>query len=77
MMSTIKAFEAASGVSPHHLSLYLRSVLCVSFFMWAAWNVYGLVRWVQNHSLDIHDMPLCLLRILFLTSLVVILVFVN
>lgn len=72
----INAFELASGVSGNQMSFVIRSLLCAMFLLWAAWNIYGQFNLLQHHELDIHDLPLLILRVLLLCTLMVILVFI-
>jgi len=71
------AFQTTAGVSPDKVSLYVRSILSAFFMVWAAWCIYGQIILVQNETIDIQDLPMSILRILFLCSLIVVLVFVN
>lgn len=71
------AFEAASGSSPEHVSLLVRSILLGIFMLWAAWNLYGQYVLLQDKKLDLHHVPMMIVRILLLCSLMIVLVFVN
>lgn len=68
------AFEAASGVSFAHLSLFIRGSIGVVFLLWAAWIVYGHVQRVQHDQSDAEEFVFSLLRLLLLCSLMVILI---
>jgi integrating conjugative element protein (TIGR03758 family) len=70
-------FAASSGVTAAHLSLGIRSILGALFFLWAAWNIYGHTKLLQEQHVDIHDFPLVLLRILLLCAWVVLLIFIH
>lgn len=72
----MRAFESASGASGDHMSLVIRSLLCAIFLLWSAWNIYGQFNLVQHNELDIHDVPLVILRVLLLCTLMVVLVFI-
>lgn len=77
MMNVSAAFEASAGTSASHLSLLVRFSLCALFLFWAAWNIYGQIQLFHQNKLDIHDMPAVVLRILLLSAIIVILVFVK
>jgi integrating conjugative element protein (TIGR03758 family) len=77
MPTVIDAFHAASGSMPENISLFVRTVLCVLFFIWAAWVIHGQFKLFQAGELSIHDMPMTFVRALFLCSIMVILVFVK
>lgn len=68
-------FQRAAGISAEQLSHFIRVVLCALFFIWAAWNVYGQLRLI-NQSHDVFEFPLSVLRILLLCALMVVLVFI-
>lgn len=75
--AVISGFASASGVTSIHLSLLIRSILCSTFLLWAAWNIYGHAQLVQDQHQDLHDLPMSILRILLLCALIILLIFVN
>jgi integrating conjugative element protein (TIGR03758 family) len=77
IQDAIQIFQSTSGISSSHLSLFVRSILCGSFLLWAAWNVYGQIKVMHTNHQDIYDLPVTILRVLLLCSLVIILIFVN
>ena len=64
--AAINAFATSSGVTADRLSLLLRTMLCGFFLLWAAWHVYGQLHLVEQHRLDIHDLPTSIFRIFVL-----------
>ncbi len=77
MITLDSAFIASSGVTATHLSLVIRSILCSLFLVWSAWNVYGHLKLIEMQSMDIHDFPIALLRILLLCAWIVLLIFLS
>jgi hypothetical protein len=75
--AAMEGFTATAGVTSFYLSLWIRSVLCALFLLWAGWNVYGHVQCVQDKSHDLHDLPFCILRILLLCAAIVLLIFID
>lgn len=77
MIGAEAAFEAAAGTTASHISLLIRTILYTLFMLWAAWNVYGQMQLIHDNTLDIHDLPMTMLRILLLCALMVVIVFVK
>lgn len=77
IQDALRVFEETAGISSSHLSLFMRTLICALFFLWAAWNVYGQIKIVQSQQHDIYDLPMAILRVLLLCSLMIILVFIN
>ncbi len=72
----LTAFEAASGVSPEKLSLFIRTFLLGLTFLWSAWQMVGLIHHLKYKEVQDFDLGWCLLRILFMVTIVMGLVFI-
>lgn len=75
--SALAAFEVTAGIKAYDLSFFIRTIMCVLFLLWAVWNLYGQLQLVNNRHLDVVDLPSVILRILFLCSMIVILIFIR
>jgi integrating conjugative element protein (TIGR03758 family) len=73
----MESFSTAAGITPEHLSYLIRSILCSLFFLWAAWNLYGVYHLFQHDPLEVFESPMILLRIMFLVSLMIVIIFVK
>lgn len=70
------AFQAAAGVAPGDLSLAIRTILLVLGCVWAGWIVLGLISHIRHHEADIEVVMSKSLRIAFILSLLVVLVYI-
>lgn len=74
--NAVTAFLTAAGIVPDKLSLFIRSVLLVLTFIWAAWCVYGEIHSFRLHGIEVDLMLQKTMRILLVVALVVVLVFI-
>jgi nitric oxide reductase large subunit len=73
----LQAFSAAAGISASNLSLFTRTCLLSSFFMWASWCALALMKYHKNHhSENIANLLGKYVQLFFLVSIVVVLVFI-
>lgn len=72
----VSAFETAAGLSPAKISLLIRTLLLTLTFVWAAWCVYGEIHHFRHGDLDIDCMTHKILRILFILTMMMVLVFI-
>lgn len=72
----LSAFQAAAGIAPDKLSVLIRTVLLAFVFLWAAWCVYGEINYFRHHEIEIDLTLLKLMRILFIVTLMIALVFI-
>jgi len=76
MQDLFSAFETAAGITPAKLSLFIRTILLALMFVWAAWSIYGQIQYFRHHGADVEQMMQMVLRILFLLTLMIGLVFI-
>ncbi len=74
--SALTAFTTVAGIAPDKLSLLIRTLLLAFTFLWAAWCVYGEIHCFKHHDVDAIDMIRKFTRILLITTLMVVLVFI-
>ena len=74
--SALSALQTAAGVSGSDLSLTIRTLLLALVFFWAAACIYSKIQRFRHHDVDMYDTQRTALRILFIVSLVIVLVFV-
>lgn len=74
--SAISALENAAGVSVGSLSMTIRTLLLALVFFWAAACIYGHLMYWRHHGIDWYDAQRAVLRILFVLSITVVLVFI-
>ena len=75
--SALAAFKAAAGISTVSLSVFIRTSLLMGFLLWAAWCVLELMKYYQSQrSENISSLLLDYVKIFFLVSIVVSLVFI-
>lgn len=75
--TALSAWEMAAGVSAPEASLVIRTVLLVVVFLWAVWCVYGELHHIRHHGVDLYDVLRKNLRVLFVVSVTIVLVFVS
>ena len=76
MQDIFSTFEAAAGIAPDKLNLFIRTILLALTFVWAAWSIYGQIHYFRHHGADVEQMMQVVLRILFLLSLMIGVVFI-
>jgi integrating conjugative element protein (TIGR03758 family) len=72
----LSAFETAAGMSPAKISLLIRTVLLTLTFVWAAWCIYGEIHHFSHGGIEIECAIKKVLRILFIVTIMVSLVFI-
>lgn len=73
----LAAWQAAAGVTPDKASVTLRTLVLVLVFVWAVWCIYGEIHYFRHHGIDFFDALRKTLRILFVVSIAVVLVFTS
>lgn len=75
--TALQAWEMASGVSAASASLTVRTLLLVIVLIWATWCVYSELHHFRHHDIDLFDALRKNLRVLWMVSIVLVLVFVG
>jgi integrating conjugative element protein (TIGR03758 family) len=75
--TALKAWEMAAGVSASSASLTIRTILLVIVMIWAAWCIYGELHYFRHHGIDFFDALRKNLRVLWVISITVVLVFIS
>lgn len=75
--TALNAWEMAAGVSASEAGLTIRTILLVTVFVWAVWCINSELHYFRHHGIDIFDALRKNLRILFVVSITIILVFVS
>ncbi len=75
--TTLNAWEMAAGVSVSKASLTIRTLLLATVFIWAVWCIYSELHYDRHHGIDLYDVLRKNLRVLFVVSVSIILVFVS
>lgn len=75
--STLSAFQTAAGVAPDKMSLFIRTILLVAVFIWAAWCVYGEINHFRHEGTDVEIGSRRVTRILFIVAIMIMLVFIS
>lgn len=75
--TAIQAWEMAAGVSVGSASLTIRTVLMVVVLIWAGWFVYVELHHFRHHDVDLYDVLRKNLRVLWVISITVVLIFVS
>ena len=76
-LTALKAWERAAGVSASSASLTIRTLLLALVLIWAAWCVYGELHYFRHHGIDLLDALRKNLRVLWVISITVVLVFMS
>lgn len=74
--SALTAFQAAAGIAPDKMSLYIRMALLALTFVWAAWCVLGKIHHFHHHDGEIFDLFRQISRILVIVVFMTVLVFI-
>ncbi len=77
LSDAISAFQTSSGVAASDLSLVIRTFLLACAFAWGLWCVAGLIHQVRYHDVEFDLIISKVLKIAFILSLMVALVFVQ
>ncbi len=72
----LSAFQTSAGVATDKLSTFIRTVLVVLTFLWAAWCVLGEINHYRHHEIEIDLAFRKIMRVLFVVTIMVILVFI-
>lgn len=75
--TALNAWETAAGIPAQEANLTIRTLLLVTVFIWAVWCIYGELHYFRHHGIDILDAIRKNLRVLFVVSITLILVFVS
>lgn len=75
--AALKAWEMAAGVSASSASLTIRTILLTAVLIWAAWCIYGELHYFRHHGIDFFDALRKNLRVLWVVSITVVLVFIS
>jgi len=74
--SSLSAFETAAGVSPHQLSILIRTFIFSGTLIWGCWCVIGLIHHARHHEVTESEFSSKLFRILVIVTIVWGLVFI-
>jgi len=74
--SVLSAFETASGISPHKLSILIRTFIFSGTLIWGCWCVMGLIHHARHHEVSENEFASKLFRILLIVCLIWSLAFV-
>lgn len=75
--TALQAWEMAAGVSATEASVTVRTLLVVMVMLWAAWFIYVELHHFRHHEIDLYDVLRKNLRVLWVVSITVILIFVS
>lgn len=75
--TAIQAWEMAAGVSVGSTSVAIRTVLMVVVLIWAGWFVYVELHHFRHQDVDLYDVLRKNLRVLWVVSITVVLIFVS
>jgi hypothetical protein len=75
--TALHAWEMAAGVTASEASLTIRTLLIVMVVIWAAWFIYVELHYFRHHDIDLYDVLRKNLRVLWVVSITVVLIFVS
>jgi hypothetical protein len=75
--SALSAFEAAANASGAQLSLTIRILLLALLFVWAGAFIYAEIHHFRHDGIDVFDALRKCLRVLFILSIAIVLVYVT
>lgn len=75
--NALTAFQTAAGISADKMSLFFRTILIILVLVWAVWCVKGTNEHFSQHEKDIVRFAIQIIRILFLATIAVALVFIS
>ncbi len=75
--TALHAWEMAAGVTASEASITIRTLLIVMVVIWAAWFIYGELHHFRHHDIDLYDVLRKNLRVLWVVSITVVLIFMS
>ncbi len=75
--TALHAWEMAAGVTASEASLAIRTLLIVTVLIWAGWFIYVELHHFRHHDIDLYDVLRKNLRVLWVVSITVVLIFVS
>lgn len=75
--TALQAWEMAAGVTAASASLVIRTLLIVLVLIWAGWFIYLELHHFRHHDVDLYDALRKNLRLLWVVSIAVVLIYVS
>jgi Protein of unknown function (DUF3262) len=75
--TALQAWEMAAGVTASQVSFTIRTLLIGMVMIWAAWFIYVELHYFRHHDIDLYDVLRKNLRVLWVISITVVLIFVS